>query len=242
MSKKLSKEQWAMARVYSFINGNPKHDNDLRLKGGVKTAENLQNLSEEIESLLWELVHRFQRDFTVDEFRDAMDQITAILTDDDMDIEEKENELEDMLGEIQWQYERLQEREIEDEEDEEDDEEEEEDDDMEEDEKGDRDDDFETPSKKARIGKGAYRITPYTKQRAKELGVQVKPSTNPEKKVDVYKDGDKIASIGAIDYSDFPTYLKNKGRTYAEFRRKLYHLRHKNNQGVSGYYAKNLLW
>jgi hypothetical protein len=30
MSKKLSKEQWAMARVYSFINGNPKHDTDLR--------------------------------------------------------------------------------------------------------------------------------------------------------------------------------------------------------------------
>jgi len=35
-SQKLSKEQWAMARVYSFLDGNPKHDNDLRanLKGG----------------------------------------------------------------------------------------------------------------------------------------------------------------------------------------------------------------
>jgi len=30
MSKKLSKEQWATARVYSFLDGNPKHDNDLR--------------------------------------------------------------------------------------------------------------------------------------------------------------------------------------------------------------------
>jgi len=29
MSKKLSKEQWAMARVYSFLDGNPKHDQDL---------------------------------------------------------------------------------------------------------------------------------------------------------------------------------------------------------------------
>jgi hypothetical protein len=27
---KLSKEQWAMARVYSFLDGNPKHDTDLR--------------------------------------------------------------------------------------------------------------------------------------------------------------------------------------------------------------------
>ena len=31
MKAKLSKEQWAMARVYSFLDGNPKHDNDLRL-------------------------------------------------------------------------------------------------------------------------------------------------------------------------------------------------------------------
>ena len=32
MSQKLSKEQWAMARVYSFLDGNPKHDDDLREK------------------------------------------------------------------------------------------------------------------------------------------------------------------------------------------------------------------
>lgn len=38
MSKKLSKEQWGMARVYSFLDGNPKHDNDLRQnsRGGVR--------------------------------------------------------------------------------------------------------------------------------------------------------------------------------------------------------------
>jgi hypothetical protein len=30
MSQKLSKENWAYARVYSFIDGNPKHDDDLR--------------------------------------------------------------------------------------------------------------------------------------------------------------------------------------------------------------------
>ena len=32
MSKKLSKEQWAMARVYSFLDENPKHDTDLQAK------------------------------------------------------------------------------------------------------------------------------------------------------------------------------------------------------------------
>jgi hypothetical protein len=30
MSKKLSKEQWAKSRVWSFLSGNPLHDNDLR--------------------------------------------------------------------------------------------------------------------------------------------------------------------------------------------------------------------
>jgi len=38
MSAKLSKEQWAVARVYSFLDGNAKHDNDLRLKGGMERA------------------------------------------------------------------------------------------------------------------------------------------------------------------------------------------------------------
>ena len=38
MKKKLSKEQWAMARVYSFLDGNPEHDNDLRKIGGVKSC------------------------------------------------------------------------------------------------------------------------------------------------------------------------------------------------------------
>lgn len=30
LSRKLSKEQWAMARLYSFLDGNPKHDTDLK--------------------------------------------------------------------------------------------------------------------------------------------------------------------------------------------------------------------
>lgn len=37
MKQKLSKEQWAMARVYSFLNNNPKHDTDLR--GGMEHEE-----------------------------------------------------------------------------------------------------------------------------------------------------------------------------------------------------------
>ena len=40
-----------------------------------------------------------------------------------------------------------------------------------------------------------YIITDYTKKKAKELGVDVKKSTNPKKKIDVFKNGEKIASV-----------------------------------------------
>ena len=71
-----------------------------------------------------------------------------------------------------------------------------------------------------------YVITQYTFDRAKELNVVVRPSTVKGKKIDVYEDNKKIASIGAIGYKDYPTYLKENGKEYAEERRRLYHIRH----------------
>jgi hypothetical protein len=41
-------------------------------------------------------------------------------------------------------------------------------------------------------------ITTYTKKKAKDLNVTVKPSSNKKKKIDVFKDGKKVASIGAM--------------------------------------------
>jgi hypothetical protein len=86
-----------------------------------------------------------------------------------------------------------------------------------------------------------YAITQYTKDRAKELGVTVKPSSNPKKKIDVYKDGVFVYSIGAIGYSDYPTYLNEKGREYAEKRRELYHKRH-TKEGLGEILSLYLLW
>ena len=57
-----------------------------------------------------------------------------------------------------------------------------------------------------------YNITNYTKQKTRELNVKIKPSSNPKKKIDVYKDNKKIASVGAIGYKDYPTYLKADGK------------------------------
>ena len=40
-----------------------------------------------------------------------------------------------------------------------------------------------------------YSITNYTKGKAKKLGVSVKHSTNKKKKIDVFKNGKKVARI-----------------------------------------------
>lgn len=90
-----------------------------------------------------------------------------------------------------------------------------------------------------------YKITDYTKQQAKRLGLVVKPSSVKGKKIDVYKNGVKVASVGALGYSDYPTYTKNLGKKYADERRKLYKIRHKKDRlkkGTNGWYADQLLW
>jgi len=90
-----------------------------------------------------------------------------------------------------------------------------------------------------------YQITNYTKEQAKKLGVEVKPSTNPKKKIDVFKNGSKVASVGATGYNDFPTFQEKCGKEFAEDKRRLYKLRHARDRNVPntpGYYADKLLW
>lgn len=96
----------------------------------------------------------------------------------------------------------------------------------------------------------SYKIKQYTKNQAKKLGLTVKPSKTKGKKIDVFKKGDKVASVGAIGYKDYPTYmeLEKKGKVpkgTASKRRKLYKIRHNDDRkikGTRGYYADKLLW
>lgn len=90
-----------------------------------------------------------------------------------------------------------------------------------------------------------YEIKPYTVQQAKRLGVTVRPSTNPKKKVDVFDKGQKVASIGAIGFSDYGSYLKERGKEYADERRRLYRIRHAktmNKIGSPSFFSSRLLW
>lgn len=90
----------------------------------------------------------------------------------------------------------------------------------------------------------SYNITDYSYNQAKKLGVEIYPSHNPRKKIDIFK-GKFICSIGDSRYKDFPTYMMERGLLYAENRRRLYRLRHQKDiarVGSAGYWASNLLW
>jgi len=95
-----------------------------------------------------------------------------------------------------------------------------------------------------------YKITQYTLNQAKKFGVEVKKSTVKGKKIDVFEEGKKVASIGAIGYNDYPTFLEleKQGKLpkgTANKRRELYLKRHKKDKdviGSNGFWAANLLW
>ena len=90
-----------------------------------------------------------------------------------------------------------------------------------------------------------YDIKQYTFDQAKKYGYIVKVAQNKKKKLDVYKDNVKIGSIGNSQYKDYPTYIEERGLTFANVRRVLYHNRHKKDievKGSNGWLSSVLLW
>ena len=55
-----------------------------------------------------------------------------------------------------------------------------------------------------------YKITDYTYRRAAILGVDVTPSRNKNKKINVYKNSKKLASIGFLELWTTRLILKKK--------------------------------
>jgi len=67
-----------------------------------------------------------------------------------------------------------------------------------------------------------YKISSIQKSNAKKLNVDIKPSTNKNKKIDVFKDDKKVGSIGAIKYKDYSIYFKKRGGKEIADQRKNY--------------------
>ena len=87
-----------------------------------------------------------------------------------------------------------------------------------------------------------YQISDYSYQKAKQMGLEIFPSKRKYKKIDVYKNGKYITSIGDNRYMDFPSILAKEGKDVADKHRRLYHARHRNNDGLAGKLALAILW
>ena len=76
------------------------------------------------------------------------------------------------------------------------------------------------------------------KVKAKKIGVSIKPSSRKHKKLDVYKDGRRVASIGDLRYEDYNTHKDPKRRANYKAR----HESHRHIKGTASYYADKILW
>lgn len=92
-----------------------------------------------------------------------------------------------------------------------------------------------------------YIVTDEIKRRAEKLGVTVKSSTDPKKKLDVYMNDKLIARIGQAHAFDYHLWRAVDAK-HADERRKAYYNRHtysvKQINGIytADYLAKKLLW
>lgn len=90
----------------------------------------------------------------------------------------------------------------------------------------------------------SYKIKAGQIKAAKKLNVTIKPSQLKGKKIAVFKNGEKVADIGALGYSDYWTYYA-ADPFLAREKRKAYQARHNGEQkkiGSPGYYAWYILW
>lgn len=82
-----------------------------------------------------------------------------------------------------------------------------------------------------------YNLT-RAKANAKKIGYTVKPSTNPKKKLDVFKDGKKINSIGDPTREDYTKHRDEKRRRLFKARFQRYRLK----KGSGAYLSDKILW
>lgn len=83
-----------------------------------------------------------------------------------------------------------------------------------------------------------YKISQYSLDRAKELGVIIKPSRVKNKKIDVFKDGIKVASIGDVRFTDYATTGNKEQRR----RFKLRFDKSRKVVGSNSYWSDKILW
>jgi hypothetical protein len=94
-----------------------------------------------------------------------------------------------------------------------------------------------------------YVIQPYSKLRLDELNkklntnaISIKPSKNKTKKIDIFINNKKIASVGAINMKDFPTHIKESGLEFANKRRTAFYNRFNKIPNIKNGKISNMFW
>ena len=86
-----------------------------------------------------------------------------------------------------------------------------------------------------------YEISKQTYKAAKQYNLDIFPSKKLNKKIDVYRGGLYVGSVGDIRYKDYHIYLKQDGKQVANERRRLFHLRNPKDS-FKNRLVKLLLW
>lgn len=94
-----------------------------------------------------------------------------------------------------------------------------------------------------------YIIKKYSKDRIQELNknkgfnLKIISSDKANYKIDIFENNQYLFSIGDKRYKDYPSYIEERGKKYANIRRELYHKRHGEYPIYTrGWFAGYLLW
>ena len=87
-----------------------------------------------------------------------------------------------------------------------------------------------------------YEISDKQYEIAEQLGIEIIVSENPRKKIDVYKKGNYICSVGAVNFLSLKELILLHGHDEAYRKRNLYLSRHKSQCDLKSIYEIRLLW
>lgn len=87
-----------------------------------------------------------------------------------------------------------------------------------------------------------YQISEYSLEKAKTLGVELRPSNTKMKTIDIYKNDEFVCSIGNKRYLDFPALVDKFGMNVACDKRREYKIRHKYSKGEVAFFTNKIIW
>lgn len=87
-----------------------------------------------------------------------------------------------------------------------------------------------------------FEITPSMLQEAEDLRIEIRPSENKRKLIDVYRDGKYFCSVGANNFLYYNQLVELEGIEFAQRKKEKILARYKNDCKLETLYMLRLLW